>query len=32
MQRQFPDIPTDWYVTVMFPAFETCYRVLYKRE
>ena len=32
MQRRFQDIPTDWYTTVMFPPFETCYRVLYKRD
>ena len=32
MHRQFPEIPPDWYMTVMFPAFETCYRVLFKRE
>lgn len=32
MRRQFPEIPTDWYTTVMFPPFETCYRLLYKRE
>jgi len=32
LARRFPTIPTDWYKTVIFPPFATCYRVLYERR
>jgi hypothetical protein len=31
MARQIPGIPANWYFDVMTPAFETNYRVLFKR-
>jgi hypothetical protein len=32
LQRRFPSIPEAWYLEVMFPAFETNHRVLWKKE
>jgi len=31
MARHVPGIPAEWYSEVMFPAFATNYRVLFKR-
>lgn len=31
IDERFEGVPPDWYLTVMFPAFERNYRVLWKR-
>ena len=31
MQARFPEIPADWYLAVMFPAFERNERILWSR-
>jgi hypothetical protein len=32
MMKRFPDLPEDWYSTVMLPAFEANERVLWRRQ
>lgn len=32
MVTRFPDIPDDWYFTVMLPPFETKQRTLWERD
>ena len=31
MAKRIPGIPAEWYSAVMFPAFETIYRVLFRK-